>query len=470
MDTILMTARDAALDRVRELSRDFLKGLDSRPVGSQARFEDLVASLGGALPDRGVDPVAVVERLAKGVEPGLVASAGPRYFGFVIGGNLPAALGADWLTSTWDQNAGLAATSPAAAAAEVVVADWIKTLLGVPADAAVGLVTGCQMANFAGLAAARHVVLARAGWDVEANGLQGAPTVHVLIGEEAHATIVSALKMLGLGTGRAIRVAADDQGRMKLDALRDALSRVTGPTIVCAQAGNVNTGAFDPLPEIAQIVHERGGWLHIDGAFGLWAAATPSKRALIRGYEAADSWATDAHKWLNVPYDSGIAIVKDSAAMAAAFNKSGAYLIRTDGARDGNDYTPDASRRARGFALWAGLLSLGKSGVAELVERCCSHAVRLAEALRKGGVTVLNDVVLNQVLVRFPPKSGGDADAFTRAVTARLQASGVCWASGTRWHGQEALRLSVSNWSTTAEDIDRSAAAILAAFGEERGR
>jgi glutamate/tyrosine decarboxylase-like PLP-dependent enzyme len=420
------------------------------------------------LPESGEEPERVVEALARAVEPGIVGSAGPRYFGFVIGGSVPAALAADWLTSAWDQNAALNATSPAAAAVEAVAAEWIKALLGLPLDAAVGFVTGCQMANFSGLLAGRHAVLARAGWDVEKQGLQGAPEVHVLIGEEAHATVLSALRLLGLGEARAHRVAADAQGRMIPDALEDALAPLRGPVLVAAQAGNVSTGAFDPLDEIAAVAHAKDAWLHVDGAFGLWAATDPARRHLLRGVAEADSWATDAHKWLNVPYDSGIVIVRDRAHLSAAISKSAAYLIRSEGAaRDNHDFTPESSRRARGFAVWAALRSLGRSGISDLVGRCCTLAVRMADRLRAGGVTILNDVVLNQVLVRFSPGGGGDADAFTRAVVARVQRGGVTWASGTTRHGADALRISVSNWSTTEEDIDRSADAILAAVREE---
>jgi glutamate/tyrosine decarboxylase-like PLP-dependent enzyme len=465
--TQVAAARDAALDRVRELAREFLTGLPERRVGPRQTFEELVSALGGELPQAGSDPRAVIESLARCCEPGLVASAGPRYFGFVIGGSLPAAVAADWLTSTWDQNSGLNATSPASAAASAVVAGWVKDLLGLPQGAAVGIVSGCQMANFSGLAAGRHAVLARAGWDVETQGLQGAPEVQVAIGEEAHATILSALRMLGLGEARAHRVAVDGQGRMRADALEKTLAPLSGPILVAAQAGNVSTGAFDPIEEIARIVHAKNGWLHVDGAFGLWAAAAPQRRHLLKGLADADSWATDGHKWLNVPYDSGLAIVKDPLAMKAALTKSGAYLIRTESARDNHDYTPESSQRARGFVLWSALRSLGKDGVAALIEGCCRLATRFAERLRAGGVTVLNDVVINQVLVRFTPKHGGDPDAFTKAVVARVQKGGVTWASGTHWHGQECLRISVSNWSTTEADIDRSADAILAALREE---
>jgi glutamate/tyrosine decarboxylase-like PLP-dependent enzyme len=462
--------RNAALDRAHGIARDFLNSLPERPVGPHATFETLVGSLGGPLPEDGEAPARVIEALAKAVEPGLVGSAGPRYFGFVIGGSVPAALAADWLTSAWDQNAALNAASPAAAAVEGVIAEWIKELLGLPMEAGVGFVTGCQMANFSGLLAGRHAVLARAGWDVEQQGLQGAPEVHVAIGEEAHATVLSALRLLGLGEARALRVAADAQGRMIPEALKASLAPLHGPILVAAQAGNVNTGAFDPFDEIASIAHAKGAWLHVDGAFGLWAETDPARRHLLRGVADADSWATDAHKWLNVPYDSGIVIVKDPKSLNAAIAKSAAYLIRsTGGGRDNHDFTPESSRRARGFAIWAALKSLGRAGVRDLVSRCCTLAVRMADRLRAGGVTVVNDVVLNQVLVRFTPSRGGDADAFNRAVVARIQSSGITWASGTKRHGADALRISVSNWSTTEADIDRSADAILEALREESG-
>jgi len=466
--TKIEAEREAALDRAHDLALEFLKSLPERPVGPRASFDELVAALRSPLPDAGEAPARVIEALAKAVEPGLVASAGPRYFGFVIGGGVPAALAADWLTATWDQNAGLNATSPAAAAVEAVAAEWVKELLGLPGSAGVGFVTGCQMANFSGLLAARHALLARAGWDVEKQGMHGAPEIHVLIGDEAHATILSALRLLGLGEAPAIRVRADEQGRMIPGELKKALAPLSGPILVCAQAGNVSTGAFDPFDEIADLTHEKGGWLHVDGAFGLWAATDPARRELLRGNEKADSWATDAHKWLNVPYDSGIVIVREPADLRAAITKSAAYLILAGSeARDGHDFAPEASRRARGFAVWAAIRSLGRSGIGAMVNRCCTLATRMAERLLAGGVVILNDVVLNQVLVRFNPSRGGDGDAFTRAVIARVQKGGATWASGTKRHGMDALRLSVSNWSTTEADIDRSADAILAAMREE---
>ncbi|HET7291142.1 MAG TPA: aminotransferase class V-fold PLP-dependent enzyme [Vicinamibacteria bacterium] len=459
------------LDEAARHARRFLDSLAERPVGARASFQELRDALGGPLPEAGFRPEAVVERLATSAEPGLVASAGPRYFGFVIGGSLPAAVAADWLTTAWDQNGGLNATSPAVAAAEDVVAGWVKDLLGLPAGASVGFVTGCQMANFAGLAAGRHAVLERAGWNVEEEGLQGAPPVNVVLGEEAHATVYAALRLLGLGSRRARRVAVDDQGRLRPPALAEALRACPGPTLVAAQVGNVNTGAIDPIGEIAEIAHGHGAWLHVDGAFGLWAAAAPGLRGQLEGIERADSWATDAHKWLNVPYDSGIAIVAQPDAQRAAFLKRAAYFIPALGAeRDPHDYTPESSRRGRVFPLYAALLSLGRRGVAELVERNCALARRIAARLRAGGVHVLNDVALNQVLVRFEPPRG-DGDAFNRAVVARIQREGTLWASGTRWRDREALRLSVSNWSTSEADADRSADAILeAAKREAEGR
>jgi glutamate/tyrosine decarboxylase-like PLP-dependent enzyme len=453
------------LEQTRSLAADFLQGLSQRSVRGSSTLAELRARLDGPLPDDPVEALEVIEELARSAGPGLVATAGPRYFGFVIGGSLPAALAADWLTSAWDQNAGLYATSPAASVVEDVAAAWLLDLLGLPRDASLGLVTGCQMANFTGLAAGRHAVLARAGWEVEEDGLAGAPSVNVVIGDEAHVTILSALRLLGLGSRRALRVKADGQGRMLPAELRRVLAGCEGPTLVCAQAGNVNTGAFDPVEEIAAIAHEHGAWLHVDGAFGLWAAASPRLRHFVQGVGLADSWATDAHKWLNVPYDCGIVAVRDTKAHKTAMTASAAYLVQTEGAeRDPLDWSPEFSRRARGFPVYAALRSLGRNGVAELVERGCALARRMAERLGAApGVSILNEVVLNQVLVRFEPQAGGDADAFTRAVIAEVQREGTCWLGGTRWHGVEAMRVSVSNWSTTDADIDRAAEAILAA-------
>jgi glutamate/tyrosine decarboxylase-like PLP-dependent enzyme len=358
------------------------------------------------------------------------------------------------LAAAWDQNAGLYVSSPAAAVAEEVAAGWLLDLLGLPSTAGVGFVTGGQMANASCIAAARHALLARAGWDVETSGVNGAPPLRILVGEEAHATIFASLRFLGLGA-RAERVAADGQGRMRPGALDDALAAGDGPTLVCAQVGNVNTGACDPVGELARLTREHGAWLHVDGAFGLWAAAAPARRHLVDGLAAADSWATDAHKWLNVPYDSGVAIVADPAAQTGALGVGAAYLVASDAARDPLDFTPEFSRRARGFAVYAALRSLGRDGVADLVERCCALAQRMTERLAAGGAEILNDVVLNQVLARF-----GD-DARTDATIAAVQQDGTCWVGGTTWRGQRAMRVSVSSWATTEEDADASVDAIL---------
>jgi glutamate/tyrosine decarboxylase-like PLP-dependent enzyme len=445
------------LKRAADLALDFLDGLPGRRVGPAVSIEELRSSLGGPLPERGDDPMTVLEHLARGADPGLVAMAGPRYFGFVIGGHLPATLAADWLTSAWDQNATLYVTSPANSVAEEVASAWLLDLLGLPPTASVGFVTGGQMANFTCLAAARHEVLRRAGWDVEADGLFGAPEIDVVLSTDAHVTILVALQMLGLGRQRVRRVATDDQGRMKIDSLREVLWECAGPLIVCAAAGNVNTGSFDDLEEVVAAARERGGWVHVDGAFGLWAAAAADLRPLVQGADKADSWAVDAHKWLNVPYDCGLAIVADAAAHKGSMNAAASYLQPSGSLRDPFDFTPEFSRRARGFTVWAALRSLGRSGAAELVERCCALARRMADRLRgEPGVEILNDVVLNQVVVRF-----GDSDERTREVIRRVQEEGTCWLGGSNWHGRAVMRVSVSNWSTTEADIDLAAEAIL---------
>ncbi|HEY6012480.1 MAG TPA: aminotransferase class V-fold PLP-dependent enzyme [Candidatus Limnocylindrales bacterium] len=464
-----MTDRANLLARSMDLAAAYLDSLESRRVGGPVDLEALRTALGGALPDGPTDPFEVVEGLAAAADPGLVASAGPRYFGFVVGGSLPAALGADWLASAWDQNAGLYVLSPAAAVAEEVAAAWLVELLGLPEGTSVGFVTGATMANFTALAAARHGVLARAGWDVERLGLQGAPPVTVVTHAGTHVTVYASLQMLGLGReGEHVRkVASDGQGRMRPDALREALATIDGPVIVCTQAGNVNTGAFDPFSELVPIAHERGAWVHVDGAFGIWAAAVPSMRHLMRGHEAADSWSTDAHKWLNVPYDSGLVFVRDASTHHGSMALGAEYYIETAGAeRDPYNWTPESSRRARGFAVLAALRSLGRSGLVDLIERDCAHARRMAERLSAGPrVSILNDVVLNQVVVRFEGPAGdadGSAgDARTRAVIEAVQRDGTCWLGGTSWAGRAAMRVSVSGWQTTTEDIERSADAIL---------
>jgi glutamate/tyrosine decarboxylase-like PLP-dependent enzyme len=446
------------LSRAKAHAIEFLRALPERHVGARADRKELREALAVAFTESGEPPEKVIEALAQQAPRGALASAGPRYFGFVIGGSLPVALAADWLATAWDQNSGIFATSPLASVVEEVARDWLLDVLDLPRGASVGFVTGGQMANFTALAAARHGVLRRAGWNVEDDGLAGAPAVNIVAGAEAHVTIHTSLRMLGFGSKSLRAVENDEQGRMRPGALRATLEKLEGPTIVCAQAGNVNTGAVDPLREIAAIAHEHGAWMHVDGAFGLWGRASRDRRSLLDGAELADSWATDAHKWLNVPFDSGIVIVADSASHRASMTVTAAYLEQTTGAeRDSVDWVPDFSRRGRGFAVYAALRTLGRQGVEDLVDRCCAHARCFAAILgRDARVTILNEVVLNQVLVRF-----GDDDALTREVIARVQREGTCWLAGTTWHGMAAMRISVSNWSTTKEDVERSAGAIL---------
>lgn len=466
------TPTDAALARAAELAREYVAALPDRPVHATASLAELRDRFGGPLPETGEDPVATVEALAANARDGLIGSAGPRYFGFVIGGGLPAALGADWLASAWDQNAGLYAIGPAASVAEEVAGAWAAELFGLPTGVSIGFTTGATMASFTALAAGRHALLRRAGWDVERDGLFGAPELPVVVGAEAHVTIHAALQMLGLGRERVIRVPADGQGRMRPDALADVLRGLDRPALVCAQAGNVNTGAFDPLPAITAAVRANGGWLHVDGAFGLWAGADPSRRHLVEGVGLADSWTTDAHKWLNVPYDSGLVFTADPAAHQAAMTLGAAYYVETTGTeRDPYNWVAESSRRARGFAVWAALRSLGRSGVEAMIARTCDHARRFAAGLeRTPGVRVLNDVVLNQVLVRFEDPSGDAAlgDTRTDAVIAAVQADGTMWLGGTRWHDLRAMRISVSGWATSEADVDRSLAVIRRIAGEIR--
>lgn len=453
-----MHDRTAGLGAAVRHAEAFLATLDDRPVAARVDAAAVREAVGQQLPERGEEAAAVIDALVAGAEPGLVASAGPRHFGFVIGGTLPAALAADWLVSAWDQCAAFHSLSPAAAAVEEVASTWILDLLRLPATASVGFVTGGQGANTTCLAAARHAVLARAGWDVENDGLIGAPRLRILCGQQAHATIHTAARLLGLGAGSAVGLRADAQGRMDTHALADALAADSGPVIVCAQAGNVSTGAFDDFEPIADACAEHGAWLHVDGAFGLWAAAAPTTRHLTRAIERADSWAVDAHKWLNVPYDSAMAIVADPEAHLAAMRLAGPYLVADPGQRDSTNYVPESSRRARAIPVYAAIRSLGRAGVADLVERNCAQARRMAEGLAAiPGAEVLNDVVLNQVLVRLP---GGDED--NRAAVAAIQRDGTCWVGGTTWQGESVLRVSLSNWSTTDDDVDRSIAAIAA--------
>ncbi len=425
-------------------------GLDDRPVAASPEAIEALSELAGSLPQQPSDPGDVLALLDQYGSPATTASAGPRYFGFVTGGTLPAAAAANWLAAAWDQNGFSFVSSPVATMIEETALSWLLDILGLPKTCGGAFVTGATMANFCGLAAARHRLLTDAGWDVEARGLFGAPEITVIVGEEAHTMLFKALGLIGLGRDRVVRVPVDGQGRMRADAL----PAIEGPTILCLQAGNVNSGAFDPAADICAAAKQAGAWIHVDGAFGLWAAAAPGRAHLMAGYEACDSWATDGHKWLNVSYDSGIGFVRDEAALKAAMAATAAYLPPSDH-RDPFAYTPESSRRARGVEIWAVLKSLGRAGVAELIERNCRQATRFADGLGEAGQEVLNDVELNQVMVAF-----GD-DERTRRVIAAVQEEGTCWCGGTQWHDRAAMRISVSSWATRDEDVERSIDAIV---------
>ncbi|WP_129662735.1 pyridoxal phosphate-dependent decarboxylase family protein [Phytoactinopolyspora endophytica] len=456
------SAFDGPLGEAYRQALTHLAGLSHRPVGVRATPAQLREALAGPLPEEPSDPQHVVTALVEACEPGVVATAGGRFFGFVIGGATPAALAADWMTSAWDQNAAMYAAAPAAAVVEEVAGTWAAQLLGLPSEASAGFVTGGQMANFAGLAAARHEVLQRAGWNVETEGLAGAPPIRIMASDGRHETIDRALRFLGLGTSAVTSVPTDAQGRMDHAALGRMLAGERGPLIVCAQVGNVNSGAIDQVGEICQIAHDAGAWVHVDGAFGLWASASPRLRSLVAGVELADSWAVDCHKWLNVPYDSGLVFCAHPEAHSAAMGIRAAYLPHGAGStRDSLDFNPELSRRARGFAVYAAIAALGRQGIADLVERCCHHARTFADRLSAHErVEVLNDVVLNQVLVRFLA-ADGDHDGYTRSVLRRVQEEGTSWMGGTTWRGQAAMRISVSSWVTDEADVDRTVQAVL---------
>jgi glutamate/tyrosine decarboxylase-like PLP-dependent enzyme len=438
--------RDAAQRGIRYLERRDARAVapDAAAVAGLARFEE-------PLPAAPADPAAVLRMLDEACSPATMVMGGGRFFGFVIGGALPVTVAASWLATAWDQNTGLWNSTPGVSTLEEVALRWMVELFGLPKGTGGAFVTGATVANFTALAAARHTVLAQAGWDVEAKGLFGAPEVTVVVGAEAHPTLIKSLGLLGLGRRRVLTVPTDDQGRMRADALPP----IAGPAIVCAQAGNVNTGATDPLEQVVAYARAAKAWLHVDGAFGLWATAAPTRAPRVRGITRADSWATDAHKWLNVPYDCGLAFVRDPHALRAAMAITAEYLPTETPRRNPSDYTPELSRRARGVEVWAALRALGRSGVAELVERTCRHARRFAEGLAAAGYRVLNEVALNQVLVSF-----GDAAA-TERVIAGIQADGTCWCGGTVWQGQPAMRISVSDWATTEEDVEKSLAAMI---------
>jgi glutamate/tyrosine decarboxylase-like PLP-dependent enzyme len=447
------------MDDLRELfeltaaiAADFYETLPERPVYPRATVAELHAALAAPLPEHGLPARTVIAELAAAADPGLVAEASGRYFGFVIGGAVPASIAADWLTSTWDQNAGIFVGGPSASIVEQVAGMWLIDLLGLPRNASFGFVTGAQMATFTALAAARHHVLAHVGWNVERDGLQGAPKIRVVVGAKRHGTVDRALRMLGLGAPTEV-VPADAEGRMLANELRVG----DEPTIVCAQAGEVNTGASDPFHAIADARDAApNAWVHVDGAFGLWAAATDSLRSHVDGAERADSWATDAHKWLNVPYDSGLVFTAHPESHSAAFTARAAYLIRDDEKREQLDWNPEHSRRARGFAVYAAIRSLGRTGIANMIERTCAHARTFAARLEVMGAEILNSVELNQVLLRFPD------DTHTEAVLAGVQESGEAWMSGTVWDGRPAIRISVSNWQTSDDDVERALAAFRA--------
>jgi glutamate/tyrosine decarboxylase-like PLP-dependent enzyme len=443
------------LELVRGQARSWFETLRMRPVCATVTSRQLVQSLGGPLPGDGTSAADVIKLLAGAGATGTIASAGPRYFGFVVGGSLPAALAADWLVSTWDQNAGIFALSPLASTIEQITGSWLRDLAGLPSKMSFGFVTGGHMANFTSLACARHSVLRKVGWDVESDGLNGAPHIEICVNEESHYTIFVALRLLGIGSARVRKIPADNQGRMRADRLAAVLRESQGPCIVCAQAGNVNTGAFDPLPEIADAAKERGAWLHVDGAFGLWAAVSPQRAHLVRGVELADSVSSDAHKWLNVPYDCGLVFCADESAHRSAMSLAAAYIVATSTERDPHEFVPEESRRARAVPVYAALRSLGRRGLAEMIERNCLQARRFGDALRAAGFEILNDVVLNQVVVSF-----GTPEQ-TEAIIAAIQQDGTCWCGGTVWHGRTAMRISVSNWSTTDEDVERSLEAIV---------
>jgi len=447
LDTLL---EDAAARAAR-----YLDELPRRAVAPSPAAVERLAALDVPLPEGPGDARAMLAELDEVVSPATMATAGPRFFGFVIGGALPATLAASVLAAAWDQNSARSDVTPGTAAVEGVALRWVLEALRLPPDAAGGFVTGATVANFTALAAARHAALAAAGWDVEVRGLFGAPELTVIVGDEAHVSVFKALAMLGLGRERVVVVPVDAQGRMRADAL----PRLGPRTILCLQAGNVNTGAFDPAPELIPRAREAGAWVHVDGAFGLWARASPALASLAAGLEDADSWATDAHKWLNVPYDSGLALVRDGGALRAAMGMTAAYLPQGT-RRDPADFTPELSRRARGVEVWAALRTLGRTGLAELVERCCRHTRRFAEGLRAAGHRVLNEVVLNQVLVSF-----GDAERTHRVIGA-IQADGTCWCGPTVWQGQTAMRISVSSWATSEEDVERSLEAMCRAAAD----
>lgn len=442
---------DKLMEEAARRAIAYLEALPDRPVAPLPKGMSKLVLLDQPLPEAPSDPLTTLKFMDDTCRDATMAMAGPRFFGFVIGGSLPVALAANWVAGAWDQNSAYYKSTPSTAYLEQVALCWLQELFHLDPETQGAFVTGATMSNFTCLAAARHSILKKAGWNVEADGLFGAPPITVVVGEEAHPSLIKSLGLLGLGRSRVVKVSTDEQGRMRADHL----PKLSGPAIVCAQAGNVNTGAFDPFSEICDWAHASGAWVHVDGAFGLWAMAVPSMSDLIEGLDEADSWATDFHKWLNVPYDSGLGLVRDPQALQASMAVTAEYLPTPSPFRSPSDFVPELSRRARGVEVWAVLHSLGRQGVVEMIERNCRQARRFAEGFRSAGYEILNDVVLNQVLVRF-----GDPEK-TNRIIAGIQADGTCWCGGTVWHGQTAMRISVSSWATTDADVERSLEAML---------
>lgn len=461
----------ALLERALHHALTYLGRLDEAPVAPVVSADVLRARFGRSLPDRGLEPERILDDLVAAADGGLTGSPSGRFFGWVIGGTLPSAVAADWMTTVWDQTPGLHAVAPAAAMAEEIAGSWLKDLLGLPYDASFALVTGCQMAHATCLAAARHALLARRGWDVVEDGLSGAPRIRIVTSTEMHGSVTRAVRLLGLGSGSIERLPSAADARLEPDVLRAALASAPDrPTIVILQAGDIHTGAFDPFEELVAIAHEAGAWVHVDGAFGLWAAASPAFRHLMRGASAADSWATDGHKWLNVPYDCGYAFVAHPEPHRRAMTYRQDYLTHSDDVRDPMDWNPEFSRRARGFATWAALLELGREGVADLVDRCCRHAEALVSGIGAlPGAEIVSPAQLNQGLLRFPSSKVGateaDHDAHTDAVMAAVAASGEAMFTGSTWRGRRVMRVSVSNWRTSERDVSRAVEAFARVLG-----
>jgi glutamate/tyrosine decarboxylase-like PLP-dependent enzyme len=458
------------LDRAAAHAATFLDSLSSRPIAATATIAELQSRLVKPLPEAGLSAEAVIDELVRDAEGGLMGSGSGRFFGWVIGGTLPVALAADWLTSAWDQNAASNLTAPAEAVVEQVCGDWAKEMFGLPTSASFAFVTGCQMAHTTALASARHKLLRDRGWDVEAKGLSGAPPLRILTTENRHESILRSARLLGVGTDAIVYVRADIFGRIEMRALEEALRQTDGgPTVVCLQAGDLNTGVFDPFEPACRLAHAAKAWVHVDGAFGLWAAVSERHRHLLAGVQLADSWATDGHKWLNLPFDSGLVFVADAAAHRASFAQDTSYSVPTEQVRNQKDWNPEWSRRGRGFPFYAAARALGRSGIGAMVDRCCGHAERLVREIgRLDGAEIAAPPVINQGLVRFLAKDGNH-DTFTDKVIRLIQQDGVAWFGGVTWRGMRVMRISVCNWLTSDDDIDRTVASIRKVLASERG-